>query len=103
MISGVGHSWFLDLVRVAEERKFADFQLIPSRVSAPSLHSILAIAATRQFPAARMQFLEQPFPVFSESVFSLSLGKISLLYFITFLRLIKWLSISSLCFLEELL
>ena len=92
----------MDLVWVVEGRRFADFQLIPVRGSTSILQSILAVTATRQFLAARTQFLEQRFPIFSESVFSLALLKISLLYSITFLRLIKWLSISSLCFLDEL-
>ena len=101
--------WFLGFFWVGEERRFADFQLIPSRGSTPSLQSIPAVAATWQFPAAGTQFIEQPFPVLSESVSSLALSKIRchhsnhLFHFIIFLRLIKWLSISSLCFMDELL
>ena len=91
----------MDLVGVVKERRFSDFYLILARGSAPSLQSIPAVVATWKFPAARTQFLEQPFLVFSESFFSIALHKISLLYSIKFLRLIKWLSISSLFFLDE--
>ena len=36
----------MDLVRVVEERRFADFHLILARGSAPNLQSIPAVVAT---------------------------------------------------------
>ena len=41
--------WFVDIVRVVEERRFVDFHLILVRGLAPNLQSIVAVVATRHF------------------------------------------------------
>ena len=56
--------WFLGFVQVVEERRFADFQLILARGSAPSLQSIPAVAATRQFSSSWDAVYRAAIPVF---------------------------------------